>query len=142
MTASAPASSGPAGRRPSPTPRGRRDERGSALLWAGLVVALGAFLVALLVAVGALTARGHGVQGAADLAAIAGAKAQLAGQDACAAARRSADLNGAEVTGCAVAGDEVEVVVTVDAAVTAGVGPWRATLAGHANAGVLTGAPA
>ncbi len=131
------------GRVPRRPARGRlRDERGSALLWSSVVVALGAALVGLLLAVGALTARGHGVQGAADLAAIAGAQAQLAGQDACGAARRSAQLNRAEVTGCAVAGDEVEIVVTVDAAVTTGVGPWRATLAGHANAGVLTGAPA
>lgn len=52
-----------------------------------------------------------------------------------------AGLNQAEVTGCWVAGDEVELVVTVDTAVAAGAGPWRVTLRGHANAGVLTGAP-
>lgn len=117
------------------------DERGSALLWAALVAALMLALAAVLLAVGALTARGHATQGAADLAALAGARAQLAGRDACAEARRTAGLNQAEVTGCWVAGDEVELVVTVDTAVAAGAGPWRVTLRGHANAGVLTGAP-
>lgn len=118
-----------------------RGERGSAMLWSALVVGLMAFLGALLLALGALTARGHAVQGAADLAALAGAKAQLIGQDACGDARKSAALNQAVVVACTVAGDEVEVVVTVDTQVELGVGPWRTTLQGHANAGVLTGAP-
>lgn len=117
------------------------DERGSALVWAGSVAALMAALAVLLVGVGALTSKGHALQGAADLAALAGAAAQLQGQDACASARRSAALNAAEVTTCTVTGDEVEVVVTVDTEGEVGIGPWRAQLAGHANAGMLTGAP-
>ncbi|QIK71811.1 hypothetical protein G7070_05380 [Propioniciclava coleopterorum] len=119
-----------------------RGERGSALLWAGLVLALMVGLGALLVATGALTARGRAAQGAADLAALAGAKAALAARDACADVAASARLNGVEVVACSVAGDEVEIVVTVDVRAEVGVGPWRATVEGHANAGVLTGAPA
>ncbi len=116
-------------------------ERGSALLWAALVAVLLAALAVVLIVVGALTARGHAVQGAADLAALTAARAQRDGRDGCADARETARLNGAEVTGCAVAGDEVEVVVTVDTRAEAGAGVWRVTLRGHANAGVLTGAP-
>lgn len=120
----------------------RRGERGSALLWAGLVLALMVGLGTLLVATGALTARGRAAQGAADLAALAGARAALGARDACADAAASARLNAVEVVACSVTGDEVEIVVTVDVRAEVGVGPWRATVEGHANAGVLTGAPA
>ena len=116
-------------------------ERGSAMVWSSLVMVLIAGLATLLLGAGVLTARGYAAQGAADLAALAGATAQLAGREACSEATRSAARNGAEVTACTVAGDEVEVVVTVDVEIEAGIGPWRTPLSGHANAGVLTGAP-
>lgn len=118
-----------------------RNQRGSAMLWSAVVVGLMTLLGVLLLAVGVLTARGHAVQGAADLAALAGVTAQLAGRDACAAVRKSASLNDSIVTACTVAGDEIEVVVTVDTQIEVGVGLWRTTLAGHANAGVITGSP-
>ena len=116
-------------------------ERGSAMLWASGIILLIAVVTLLLIGAGALAARGHAAQGAADLAALAGAQAQRSGRDACPAATKSAALNDAEVTACAVAGDEIEVVVTVDVRIRAGLGPWTTDLAGHANAGFLTGAP-
>ena len=74
------------------------------MVWSSLVMVLIAGLATLLLGAGVLTARGYAAQGAADLAALAGATAQLAGREACSEATRSAALNGAEVTACTVAG--------------------------------------
>lgn len=121
--------------------RPRADERGSATLLATLAVVVIALVAGLLVLAGVARATGERVRGAADLAALAGARAQGENADACAAARGSAALNSTEVTACRVAGDEVELVVTVElrgALRIAGTEYW---FAARANAGMLTGAP-
>ena len=51
---------------------------------------------------------------AADLSALAGAVAVQHGQDACAAARRMTDLDGAVLDTCAVDGEQVRVVSQVE----------------------------
>ncbi|MFP5416495.1 MAG: Rv3654c family TadE-like protein [Actinomycetes bacterium] len=124
-----------------PVTRPVRDARGSASLLASLVVLLIAALTGLLVMVGVVNAAGQRVRGAADLAALAGARAQGAGQDACAEAGRSAELNHVEVDGCRVSGDELEFVVSVGVSGEVRFGPWRRLLKGHAHAGMVTGAP-
>lgn len=119
----------------------RRGQRGSATLWAAVAVVVIAGVAALLVLAGAARAVGERVRGAADLAALAGARAQGGNADACGAARESARLNRAEVVRCRVVGDEVEFVVTVEVR-----GAFRVAGAEHwfhadAHAGMVTGAP-
>nr|WP_269779437.1 Rv3654c family TadE-like protein [Propioniciclava soli] len=81
------------------------------------------------------------VEGAADLAALAGGRSQAMGREACPAAEESARANGARITGCTVTGDEVEFVVEVSTALPVAWGPWDAQVQGRAWAGVVTGAP-
>jgi secretion/DNA translocation related TadE-like protein len=56
---------------------------------------------------------GHRARTAADLAALSGASAFAAGQDACGAARQNALRNDARVMSCNQVGDLVDYVVTV-----------------------------
>lgn len=115
-----------------------RADRGSAtvLLLAVVVVAL-VLALAVVALSRAATARGT-AQGAADLAAIAGAEAALLGSgDPCGRATQVARVNGGAVTRCAVAAGgfvEVEVAVAVE--------PWprwRTTASASARAGPVTG---
>ena len=94
----------------------RRDERGS-----GTVYALGVIAVLLAAAVGiagliqAQSATGR-ARAAADLAAISGAtvlSSVVAPGDPCAMAGRVAAANGASVSACSVAGEDVTVSVVV-----------------------------
>ena len=120
---------------------GRRDQRGNATLLVTVAVLVVVGIAALLLVGGVARATGERVRGAADLAALAGARAQTDNADACAAARSSATANGAEVVACRVSGDEVEFVVTVEvrrAFRLAGAMYW---FPARANAGVVTGAP-
>ena len=96
--------------------RPRRDERGS-----GTVYALGVIAVLLAAAVGiagliqAQSATGR-ARAAADLAAISGAtvlSSVVAPGDPCAMAGRVAAANGASVSACSVAGEDVTVSVVV-----------------------------
>lgn len=114
-------------------------ERGSGSLVAAVVAFLMVALTAAAVCWAVVAAQHHRLQGAADLAALSGGQAQLAGRPACEAARRSADLNGARVSSCSVTGDEVEFVVAVRADALIAVGPWARRARAHANAGVITG---
>lgn len=120
-----------------------RGERGSGTLLASLVVVLVVGLAVAVASFGVVRAVGVRLQGAADLAAIAGAEAQRANHEACAAARASAAANVGSVVRCDVVGDEVEFVVTVALEAPAALWPVGAvgTLRAHANAGVVTGAP-
>lgn len=118
-----------------------RGERGQATLLACVAVVVIAAVAGLLVLAGAARAVGERVRGAADLAALAGARAQGENGDACAAARSAARLNQAEVTSCRVAGDEVEFVVTVEVRGALRVGGGEYWFAARANAGMVTGAP-
>ena len=87
--------------------RWRSDERGAATV---LVLALAGVLVlvgAALSVVGALVVDHRTAQSAADLAALAAARTLADGGDACAAAARVADANGAGLVACVVSGREV-----------------------------------
>lgn len=121
---------------------GRRDQRGNAtlLVTVGVLVVVG--IAALLLVGGVARATGERVRGAADLAALAGARAQTDNADACAAARSSATANGAEVVACRVSGDEVEFVVTVEVRRAFRLPGAEYWFPARANAGVVTGAPA
>lgn len=121
-----------------------RTEQGAGTLLVSLVVALVVGLAVAVAQYAGLRAEGVRLQGAADLAAIAGAQARQADQDACAAASRSAAANVGRVVRCQVAGDEVEYVVSIALEAPASAWPVGAvgTLRAHANAGLVTGAPA
>jgi secretion/DNA translocation related TadE-like protein len=89
----------------------RRAETGAATL---LVMAMGGVLLLLgaaLAVVTAMVAAHRVAQSAADLAALAGARAEASGHDGCAQARRIAAANGADLTACAVTGRVVDVEV-------------------------------
>ncbi|MBK8462014.1 MAG: hypothetical protein IPL36_02805 [Nigerium sp.] len=131
-----------------------RDERGSALLLSALVVVVIVALTGVLVVAGLVRAAGERTRGAADLAALAGARvlderagrtpggpgAERSGDAACAAVSAVSRLNGAETTECALAGDEVEYVVTVAVRSEFRVFGLTFPLRAHANAGMVTGA--
>lgn len=104
-----------------------REERGSATV---LVVVMVAVLVTAAVASagigGVLVARRQAAS-AADLAALAGAEvlqpgggSAMAGPSACAVSRAVAEDNGAQMSSCQVAGQEVLVEVEVEARVALG----------------------
>ncbi len=98
-----------------------RSERG-----VGTVVMVGVMAVILALSLAGVCIAGHLVSAtrartAADLAALSGATAYAAGQDACAAARGNARANGASVVLCNQVGDAVDFVVTVRAQVRVGV---------------------
>lgn len=111
------------------------SDAGSASVWV-MAIALGAtglswavFLVGL-----AIVAR-HQAETAADLAALAGAAAVVAGSSGCAAAARTADDNGARLGACAVAADGT-VTVTVRVVVPDALARW---VAGDAVASARAG---
>lgn len=128
--------------------RGGSSERGSASVLA-LVMAT-VLVTAALVAgmLGGLLAGQRRAAAAADLAALAAAQSvqapagsDLAGDGACAQARRIGAANRARLTGCVVEGPEVSVAVVVEVPVLLGleVGvPGRAR-AGPAAGPVVTG---
>lgn len=120
----------------------RRCERGQTTLLACVLVLVIAFLGGLLVLAGTARAVGERARGAADLAALAGARAQGENADACAAARSSAGLNGVEVTSCRVTGDEVEFVVSVEVRAALRLAGTEHWFPARAHAGMVTGAPA
>ena len=123
---------------------GARSHRGSATL----LVAIGMLVVVLLAGLGLLlgaTMAGRSrVQGAADLAALAGAEVQRTGGLGWSAARASAERNRVRLLRCGVSGDEVEFVVSVRVAAALPVGLFglRSDAEAEAYAGVVTGAPA
>lgn len=107
--------------------RGRRDRRASEPWWraadrgsstvagVALVCAAAIMLVALACG-GHILMRRSRARAAADLAALAGARSLLEGVDAsgaCAAARRAAAGNHADLTACEVDGEDVQVRVDV-----------------------------
>ncbi len=88
-------------------------QRGSATLlvlsMAGVLVTLGAALGVVVT----MVAAHRSAQSAADLAALAGARAVAQGRPGCPAAAVSADANGAVLTRCFLYGVDVEVEVRV-----------------------------
>lgn len=85
------------------------NEDGYATLPASAIIAALVFLASTLgLASGSVIAQ-HRAQLAADLGAVAGAWAQSRGEDACAAARKITELNGARLVECMVEGGDVQV---------------------------------
>ncbi|MDJ1131905.1 Rv3654c family TadE-like protein [Streptomyces iconiensis] len=120
---------------------GRRDDRGSATVWAALsaVVLCGVFGAVL--GLGQAVAVRHQAGAAADLAALAAADRALEGQDrACALARRVVRAQGASLARCAVRGE----VADLDAGVSWG--PFATRVRARAEpvdaAAVRSGEPA
>ncbi|MFC9733047.1 Rv3654c family TadE-like protein [Streptomyces roseolus] len=107
--------------------RGHGD-RGVASVWTAfaacaLCVVFGAVLV-----LGQAVAARHRAGGAADLAALAAADRALRGEpEACAAARRIATAQGAELLHCRLTGAEAEVTARASA------GPWSPTVRARAG---------
>ena len=89
------------------------DERGAATVFLLAVIGLLMFLGLALGGVGALVVAQRSAQSAADLAALAGAHALVAGRDACGAAAAVAEANDAELTACTPTGRELVVEATV-----------------------------
>ncbi|MDT9594764.1 flp pilus-assembly TadE/G-like family protein [Nocardioides zeae] len=115
-----------------------RDQRGAATL-----AALGLLGVLVLVALGAATgtavfADHRRAEAAADLAALAGASAVGAGEDACAGAREVAAANGARLVGCDLLGADVLVRVEVRRTYLAGLGAAPDAQARAGPAGVAS----
>lgn len=90
-----------------------RPERGSATPLAVGLLGVVLFVGAALGVVAAVVATHRSAQAAADLASLAGAGALQRQADACAAAARVADANGAALEDCSVAGEDVTVTVRV-----------------------------
>lgn len=91
----------------------RREEVGGASLFAVSMVAVLLLLGAALGVVAAMVAAHRTAQGAADLAALAGATALQQGADGCVRAATVAEANGASVTACRTDGSDVWVDVLV-----------------------------
>ena len=118
-----------------------RGEDGFATVFAAAAIAALLAVTVIVVDIGAAVTARHRAQAAADLAALAGARAQGDGADACAAVGESADRNEVEVIGCRVAGDEVEFVVSVEVRAPFTMGPATDWFVARAHAGMVTGAP-
>nr|NLI50441.1 hypothetical protein [Propionibacterium sp.] len=100
----------------------RGAERGTVTLLAAAGLLALTALLAVVAAALALQGEAHRVQGAADLVALAGARAKSTGSDApCAAAARAAAADGVDLVACAVSGDELTFAVTVTVRAPGGV---------------------
>lgn len=93
--------------------RRTRSERGVAVVWGIASLGLLTFFAVVCVHVAALVVAHRQAQGAADLAALAGAGALLRGEDACVAAHHVARRNRASLSVCRVSGPEVVIDVRV-----------------------------
>ena len=91
----------------------RRQERGSATLFAVAMIGVLVLVGAALGVVGAMVHAHRVAQSAADLSAIAGAQARARGRDPCAAAAGVAGANHATLDRCALEGFDLRVQVTV-----------------------------
>jgi secretion/DNA translocation related TadE-like protein len=122
------------------TVRPPAGERGSATVWVITLAGVLALVGAAAVLVGAAVVARHRASAAADLAALAAAGREVAGDvGPCAAAKEIAAANAAEVTSCTVdAGAVVEVAVRVRVEF-GGLGVHSAT--GRARAGPVTPGP-
>jgi secretion/DNA translocation related TadE-like protein len=119
------------------TVRPPAGERGSATVWVLALAGVLALVGAAAVLVGAAVVARHRASAAADLAALAAAGPDLAGDAGpCAAAEEIAAANAAEVTSCTIGpGGVVEVAVRVPVEF-GGLGVHSAT--GRARAGPVT----
>ena len=93
--------------------RCRRNQHGVATVFGLAMIALLVFVAAVGVGVNALITAHRGAQGAADLAALAGASAQVDGRDPCGVAAHIASANHAQLTSCTLGSASVAVQVSV-----------------------------
>lgn len=92
------------------------DDRGYATIASAGIIAAVVALALVVAAAVSRTADTHRAQVAADLAAVAGATALHTGDgsgDACAVARETAQLNGADLADCAITGADVTVAAEI-----------------------------
>lgn len=89
-----------------------RSQRGSGTILIMAVVILMMLLAAGFGVVGRYIVANHRARAAADLAALAGARAYGAGEDGCAAAEVYAARNGEQLDGCDIVGDATDFVIT------------------------------
>ena len=113
-----------------------RDERGSgSMLMIAMIVVVLALAWAAVVIAGYLVAA-HRAKSVADLAAVSGASAVLAGQEGCPTAHRIAERRRATAR-CQQVGDAIDFVVTVTAEVTVPIVfpglPPKLSATGHAG---------
>ena len=95
----------------------RGGDRGSAAVFATVLVGPLAVVTMFVVALGGVVADQRRAASAADLAALAAAGAIQSGADACAAAASIASRNGGRLSSCRVSGDVAAVEVERDARV-------------------------
>ncbi|WP_239455512.1 Rv3654c family TadE-like protein [Nocardioides gilvus] len=107
-------------------------ERGSASMLVVTMTGVLLFVTIALVLCAGLVRAHRMAQSAADLAALAGARALTVGADGCAEAASVATANGAALAGCDVQGEVVHVTVTVPGPAWPGL---DAELSGAARAG-------
>lgn len=93
-------------------PKRLGEEGYATIVAAGIIVAIVSLLL-IVAAVGSRVAARHEAQVAADLAAVAGAWALATGEDACTAARDTAELNDATLETCTESGRDVIVTAAV-----------------------------
>ncbi|MFT4286767.1 Rv3654c family TadE-like protein [Nocardioides sp.] len=96
----------------APSRRRAGRERGSAVPFAIAMIGLLLMIGNALGVVAAMFAAHRTAQAAADLAALAGARAAVTGGDACAESARIAAANGVRIDACSLTGDDVLVTVT------------------------------
>ena len=89
-----------------------RDERGSTTVTGAFITAMVLVLTMVAIQAGAVLVEQRRAETAADLAAVAGAVDNQKGGGGCDAAATVAAENGADLTGCAVAGEDVQVTVS------------------------------
>lgn len=89
------------------------EEHGSATVYAAIVVTVLTALAFAAVTVAGLTRLSHEADRAADLAALAGARAVVIGEDGCGVAGEVAEANGAEVRVCEASGPVVTIEVEI-----------------------------
>ncbi|MFD6249749.1 Rv3654c family TadE-like protein [Streptomyces roseolus] len=107
--------------------RGHGD-RGVASVWTAFAACALCVVFGAVLALGQAVAARHRAGGAADLAALAAADRALRGEpEACAAARRIATAQGAELLHCRLTGAEAEVTARTSA------GPWSPTARARAG---------
>ncbi|MEU9856810.1 Rv3654c family TadE-like protein [Streptomyces sp. NPDC047974] len=107
--------------------RGHGDQ-GVASVWTAFAACALCVVFGAVLALGQAVAARHRAGGAADLAALAAADRAVRGEpEACAAARRVAAAQGAELLHCRLTGAEAEVTARVAA------GPWAPTARSRAG---------
>lgn len=95
-----------------------KDERGSGTVLVVLVASVLVMMITALAIVGTYLVRQHEARAGADLVALSAASAQGRGLDGCQAARSMAAQNRVSLVDCAVTGDHLEFVVSVQVEVS------------------------